>query len=58
MVQDSTQKLRLYTVDMDYFFSVLLFSSREKKKGMSVTEAIDHENLYDHTALQAVHINK
>ena len=25
---------------------------------MSVTVAIDHENLYDHTALQATHLNK
>ena len=43
---------------MDYFFSFLLFSPREKKKGMSLTVAIDHEKLYDHTASQAVHLKK
>ena len=40
------------------FFQCSFIFIQGEKKGMSVTVAIDHENLYDHTALQATHLNK
>ena len=40
------------------FFSFVLFSSKETKGEILLIVAMDHENLYYHTALQAVHLTK
>ena len=41
---------------MDFFLSVyVIFTVGEKKKEILITVAINHKNLYYHTALQAVH---
>ena len=46
---------RLYTVHMNYFFSWFFIFIMGEKRGNLQTAAMDHENLYYYTALQAVH---
>ena len=53
-----TRKPRLYTIHIDYCCSFVLFSSRETKGETLLIVAMDHENLYHHTALQAVPLTR
>ena len=51
----STRKPKLYTIYMDYIlFSSVLLSPKEGKEVTSLTVAMDHKNVHDNTAFQAV----